>query len=123
MEYLTNLDEKILDSKSIISAFMENIDSMTISGQSRETQSAIRTSLDVLAEWKEILFSIRPEDNGKLLYYRSQLIDVKNGSLIITTDHPGYIQLFQLHKTYILTGFQKKFPDLKITKLVCKAKG
>ena len=47
--------------------------------------------------WNEVLFSIK---NSKLdasqLVDHSKILDLKNGILVVETDHPGRIQLLQM---------------------------
>lgn len=82
--------------------------------------------------WKEILFSIKGAGSfnnpgnrfeGQNLFDHSRIIDLKNGMLLVEADHPGWIQLLQMHKNYILTGLRKKVPELKISNMVFKLKG
>lgn len=82
--------------------------------------------------WKEILFSIKGAGSfnnpgnrfeGQNLYDHSRILDLKNGMLLIEADHPGWIQLLQMHKNYIITGLKKKAPELKINNVVFKLKG
>ena len=78
------------------------------------------------AVWKKILFSMdnkkenfdgQQSHNGENLFYHSKIIDKKNCALVIEVDHPGWITLFQFSQKYILTGFKKFAPELKITSL------
>lgn len=73
--------------------------------------------------WNEVLFSIK---NSKLdasqLVDHSKILDFKNGVLVVETDHPGRIQLFQMYKNYIQTGLNRKLPDLSIKNIVFKLK-
>lgn len=69
--------------------------------------------------WNEVLFSIK---NSKLdasqLVDHSKILDLKNGILVVETDHPGRIQLLQMYKNYIQTGLNKKLSELKIKNIV-----
>ena len=82
--------------------------------------------------WKKVLYSIKgmgnslhPENpyEGQNLYEHSRIVDFKNGMLLIEADHPGWIQLLQMHKQYILNGLNKASPDLHINTIVFKLKG
>ena len=53
----------------------------------------------------------------------SRVVDLKNNMLLVEADHPGWINLIQFHKSYILKGLQMKFPDLKIKSLAFKLRG
>ena len=47
---------------------------------------------------------------------------MKNGILVVETDHPGRIQLLQMYKNYIQTGLNKKLSELKIKNIVFRLK-
>ncbi|AEE15464.1 DciA family protein [Treponema brennaborense] len=73
------------------------------------------------ARWKDILVSIT--GCGQKLADHSKIIDLKNGVLLIETDHPGWIQLFEMHRAYILKGLKMKIPMLEIKSLSYRLKG
>ena len=86
----------------------------------------------VFDTWKKILYSIKGvgtdlhpgnQYEGQNLYEHSRIIDLKNGILLVEADHPGWIQLLQMHKQYILTGIKKLSPQLNVTTIVFKLKG
>lgn len=73
--------------------------------------------------WREVLLSIKsPKIDGSQLADHSRIIDFKNNILIIETDHPGRIQLFQMYKNYIQTGINRKLPELEVKNIVFKLK-
>ena len=73
--------------------------------------------------WKEVLMTIKNSKiDGSQLADHSRIIDLKNNILIIETDHPGRIQLFQMYKNYIQNGINKNLPDLQIKNIVFKLK-
>ncbi len=47
----------------------------------------------------------------------SSLSDIKNGILYIDVDHPGWIQLIQIKKRYILGKIRSMFPELEVRDL------
>ncbi len=74
-------------------------------------------SFVILERWKSIITSIKSFVNpncGESMYLHSRILDVKNGTIILQVDHPGYIQLFETHKKYILKGIQMKIPQIKV---------
>lgn len=89
-----------------------------------------KESSDVMRAWQQTLYSIKgPQiDNLKAADYGSQLadhsriIDLKDGILIVETDHPGRIQMFQLYKNYILNGLKQKIPGIPVKNIVFKLK-
>ena len=70
-----------------------------------------------VSKWKKIVTSVKSvinPDCGNTMYSHSQIIDVKNGTLILQVDHPGFIQLFETHKKYILRGLEMHLPQMNI---------
>lgn len=43
-------------------------------------------------------------DCGEQLAAHTQVVDLRNGVLIIETDHPAWTELLQLHSSFILKG-------------------
>lgn len=82
--------------------------------------------------WKKVLFGIKGIGSsnkpgnpfeGQNLYDHTRILDLKNKTLLIEADHPGWIQLLQMHKKFIVTGMNKFAPELEIRNLVFKLKG
>ena len=77
--------------------------------------------------WKKIVTSIKNYDSdsniGQNLFEHSNVVEIKNNILLIETDHPGWIQMFQLKKKYILNGLNMYVPELKIDALAFRLKG
>lgn len=44
----------------------------------------------------------------------SQVVDVRNGMVVIQADHPGWLQLIQLRQETILRKIRKAYPELHI---------
>ncbi len=79
----------------------------------------------VLDGWKKVLLKIKSNKNpyeGQNLAEHSKVVDLKNGILIIEVEHPGWIELLQLHKKFILKGLNMNMPSLKIKNLGFKLK-
>ena len=64
---------------------------------------------DLERGWKNILQKI---SGGEKLAAHSRITDLKNDLLHIETDHPGWIQLFNMHQKRILKELKKEFPEL-----------
>lgn len=82
----------------------------------------------VVSTWKTIMLSIKGNgENGSMtgqnLADHTRVIDLKNGNLLIETDHPGWIQILKLHNRYILTGLKKRCPTLNIRIISYRLKG
>lgn len=59
--------------------------------------------------WKRML--------GERLATHSRIRDVKNGALVVETDHPGWIQMLQLRQSALLKEISRRYPDLGITSI------
>jgi hypothetical protein len=82
-------------------------------------------SNQVFSAWTRILKSINSsnKETGTNLIAHSRIVDLKNGLLLIEADHPGWIELLQLHQLYILKGLHTYYPQLKINSLVYRLRG
>lgn len=88
----------------------------------------LKETTDVLAAWNQTLRSIKsfqkdeskPVEYGSQLADHSRIIDLQNEILIVETDHPGRIQMFQLYKRYILNGMKQKIPGIPVKNIVFK---
>ena len=101
--------------EDIISNIFENI-----------STDKMNDSLNMISSWKSVLMSINSRTNkniGNLLVSHTKVIDLKNGVLLIETDHPGYIQTLQMYNSYILKGLKMKVPELEINTLSYRLKG
>ena len=66
---------------------------------------------DLERGWKTVLQKI---SGGEKLAAHSRITDIKNDLLHIETDHPGWIQLFNMHQKRILKELKKEFPELPV---------
>jgi hypothetical protein len=109
--------ETIFSASDLVSAVFDNI----ASGDLKNAQTVTRS-------WRNIVCGINapnPRDDpnrGEKMYTHSKVLDLKNGSLLIETDHPGWTQLFHIHRKYILSQLKKAAPELNITSLSFKLK-
>ena len=67
------------------------------------------TYYSFFSHWDQL---VGPELSG-----HSKPKDIEKGVLIIQTDHPGWMQMFQLSKERILRNIRKKYPELGIKNL------
>ncbi len=79
----------------------------------------------ILSSWEKVLLSIKAynPNEGQNLVSHSRIVDLKNGVLLIEADHPGWIELLQMRKKYILKGMQMRAPELDIKTLAFRLKG
>ncbi|OJF76571.1 MAG: hypothetical protein BKP49_06235 [Treponema sp. CETP13] len=94
----------------LLTNVFDNIDS----AQMKKTNSVVNA-------WKNIVSKIKPD--GEKLAAHSRIIDLKNNILLVETDHPGWTQLLQMRRSYILKGLKLQFPDLEISTIGFKLKG
>lgn len=86
----------------------------------------VQQSNSVITAWNKVLLRIKSYSNpneGRNLADHTRVVDFKNGILLIESDHPGWIELLQLHKSFILKGLNMSMPQLKINTLAYKLKG
>ena len=86
----------------------------------------MQNSNSLIEIWKKILLKIRSDKNpneGRNLADHSRVVDFKNGILLIEADHPGWIELLQFRKKFILTCLNNALPKLNISTLAFKLKG
>ena len=83
-------------------------------------------AINIYDTWKSVLQKIYSERNpneGKNMAAHSQVVDLKNGILLVEADHPGWIELLRLHKKFILNGMQKAIKDENIDTLAFRLSG
>ena len=59
---------------------------------------------------------------GERLAANTRVVDLKNGVLIIESDHPGWIQYLKFYQNFIIKGLKMENPDLKISSLAFRLK-
>lgn len=82
-------------------------------------------AINIYNEWKKILCKIKSSNpnEGQNIAEHSRVVDLKNGILLVEVDHPGWQNLIQFYKKFILKGFEFSFPNLKIKTLAFRLKG
>lgn len=86
-----------------------------ISGQDIEQSSKIQQA------WQTTVSKI--SGNGEKLAAHSSIVDLKNGILLVESDHPGWNQMLQMYKKFILTGLNRLSGGVKIESLAFRVKG
>ncbi|MCL2293857.1 MAG: DUF721 domain-containing protein [Spirochaetes bacterium] len=74
-------------------------------------------NLGIPAEKKENIYSCWHEIAGKEIADNSQVIDIKNETISLETEHPGWIQIINFKKDHILKKINEKFPEKKIREI------
>ena len=117
---------------------MNDNDIMTMSGIMDLCDSFSKTSQGQLPSvWKKVVSRIKTlnetsdDDNlsdskfplGERLASNTRVLDLKNGVLIVESDHSGWIQYIKFYEKFILKGLRMESPDLKINSIAFKLKG
>ena len=106
---------EISDFSEIINSTFDNIQ-----------KAALENSNKVVSTWKKILEKIHSDLNpneGNNLISHTRPVDLKNDVLFVEADHPGWIELLNMHKKFIMRGLEYYVPDLKIKNFCCQLKG
>jgi len=67
-------------------------------------------------------FSAWREIAGERLAAHTRIAELEGSVVFIEADHPGWIQMVQLRREYIIQGIRKHFPELEITGLAIRLK-
>jgi len=89
---------------------------------------------EIFTVWKKVVsgvhsFKHEAEDSdkrmplGERLAGNTRVVDLKNGVLLVETDHSGWIQYLRLYQKFILNGLRMNLPELKITNLAFRVAG
>ncbi len=108
-------DEKVISASEMITKVFSNIDATQIQNGNK-----------VISAWQRTVASIKSRSDpniGQKLAGHSKVVDLKNGILMIETDHSGWIQMLQLYQNYILNGLHRLVPAAKISTLTFKLEG
>ena len=76
--------------------------------------------------WKKVVsgvhsFKHESEDSdkrmplGERLAGNTRVVDLKNGVLLVETDHSGWIQYLRMYQKFILNGLKMNLPELKVS--------
>lgn len=106
---------EMISAADMIGRVFRNIDPASVTGAG--TISAI---------WDKVVRGIknsRDEFYGDKLASHSEVVDFKNGQLLVQADHPGWIQALQLYSKFIIRGMNMNMPDFKVDSMVFRLKG
>ena len=84
-------------------------------------KSSLEKNNKFFNSWKKIITGI--SSYGQHLYEHTSIIDIKNGVLLLETDHSGWIQILQMNCAFILRGLKMYVPELKVSSLSYRLKG
>lgn len=82
--------------------------------------------------WKKVVSKIKTFNDsedcekrmpiGERLSANTRVVDLKNGVLLIETDHPGWIQYLKIYQKFIITGIKREISNVKINSLAFRVK-
>ncbi len=89
---------------------------------------------EICSVWKKVVSKVHSYKNesensekripiGERLAGNTRVIDLKNGVLLVETDHPGWIQYLKIYQKFIINGLKMNLPDLKISSLAFRVAG
>lgn len=88
--------------------------------------SDIEEAGKITSVWKKVITGInnvRDEHYGEKMASHTEVIDLKNGQLLVETDHPGWIQAMKFYSKFIIRGMQMNIKSQKIESLCFRLKG
>ena len=94
--------------------------------------SASSENNQIYSVWKNVVSKIKTyqstveEDEmtlGEKLAVSTRVVDLKNGVLLVETDHPGWIQYLNFHKKFIMKGIKMAIPEIKISSMAFRVAG
>ena len=112
------MNEKVFNAGSIMEILFSNLNvedsskAVNISNDWKKIVSKIKSSPDIDEK--------RNENLGFNISHHSRVVDLKNGVLLVEADHPGYINLLQFYKNFILKGFQMNGNKYGIKNIACR---
>lgn len=106
---------EMINASEMITRVFRNIEAENIEGANK-----------ISSIWSKVVRGIknsRDEFYGEKIDSHSDVIDFKNGQLLIEADHPGWIQAMQLYSKFIIRGMNMNMPGFKVDTLVFRLKG
>ncbi len=108
---MSNYNEKeMYGMGEILNSVFSNIDAARVSQGN-----------DIINVWEETVQKIY--NYGPKLVGHTRVVDLKNGVLLVETDHPGWNQILNTYKDFLIKGLKMKIKDLEISTLAFKVKG
>ena len=104
------MSDQVISGSEMITKVFKNI-----------SASEIEKNNKILNAWRDTVSKI--SGNGEKLAAHSYPVDLKNGVLLVESDHPGWNQMLQMHKKFILTGLNRLSGGVAIDTLAFKVKG
>lgn len=109
------MNKDVMDCSEMILNTFSNIEKSTLEKNNK-----------FYASWKTIVTKIskyNDKEFGQKLYDHSQIVDIKNGTLLVETDHPGWSQMMQLYTKFILKGLKMYVPEMNVNSIAFRVRG
>lgn len=106
---------EIIDCSEMLSRTFDNIEKATLERNNK-----------FFSSWKTVVTKINragDKEFGQKLYDHSSIVDVKNGILLVETDHPGWSQMMQFYTKFIVNGMKMYVPEMEIKGIVFRTRG
>ena len=98
------------------------------------SESSFMGGNELPSVWKRVVSKVHSYANesensekrmpiGERLAGNTRVIDLKNGILLIETDHPGWIQYLKMYQKFIIKGLKRELPNLKISVFAFRVAG
>lgn len=84
-------------------------------------RSKMQSGLTISDVWEETITKIYKY--GPKLAGHTNVVDLKNGILLVETDHPGWNQILQSHKDFIMKGLKMNVKDIEINTIAFRVRG
>lgn len=104
------MSDDLMSAADMITRVFSNID-----------RASIEKATKLFSAWKETVLKIN--GYGEKLAAHTKVIDLKNGVLLVETDHPGWSQILQLNEDFIIRGLNWKAPKLGVKNLMLRLEG
>ena len=80
--------------------------------------------------WRKVVSRVKSNQRGdkvipigERLAGNTRIVDLKNGILLIETDHSGWIQYLKFYQKFIITGLKQEIKDLRISSFAFRLSG
>lgn len=104
------MNNEPMSAADIISKVFTNIDKASV-----ENTNALFNA------WRETVKKVNIY--GEKLVAHTKIIDLKNSTLLVETDHPGWSQILQMNENFIIRGLNWKVPELTVKNLMIRLEG
>ena len=109
------MKNEIIDCSEMLTRTFDNIEKSTLEKNNKFYSS-----------WKTVVTKINrigDKNFGQKLYDHSSIVDIKNETLLVETDHPAWSQMMQFYSKFIINGLKMYSPEMSIKGIVFRTRG